>query len=133
MEFAMTTTEDLPTITVDGRTKLGWMLSTYDELYEVKTVLRKELETADQQLTALVDEIKLEAAKNGIADANLDSTKLAYVLRLRTTPQRRMTEADLKRFRADHPNLWLAYSTEKVVHTLRRLTGAQWRKPKAGA
>lgn len=125
----MTTTEFVE-ITPDGRTRLAKLLAEFDKIYDLTKQRESDFNVCNQVLKNLKDSIKDEVVALGAAKAHLDHPSLKYVLDYSAGKQRRMTESDLARFRAECPLLWEKYSSDVPVQTIRRLTGREWLKRK---
>lgn len=127
----MTTTPaevEVPLVVPDGRTVLAKMLARFDEIYDETKRLEAEHLKAKATLDVLKDAIKEEVNRLGHNEVHLDHPQLQYILSCAHGTQTRMTAEDLLRFRVDFPDLWVLYSSVIPVTTIRRLTGARWRK-----
>lgn len=130
LEYEMTTAE-VTMIVPDGRTRLARLLAEFDETYDLTKDREADFKVCELVLKSLKDAIKTELAELGVDKAHLDHPALKYLLDYTAGSQRRMTESDLVRFRAECPLLWEKYSSDVPVQTIRRLTGARWLKRKA--
>jgi hypothetical protein len=107
----------------DGRTRLAALLAQYDALKDEKDAAQQMLDKAKHDLDELTDQIKKFCPEPKVV---LFTDQLRHPVQVDNGTQRRMLQLGLDNFRAEHPELWLQYSTESAVTTLRRLTGLAW-------
>jgi hypothetical protein len=122
----------IPTHKTDSRTRMGKLLAGYQMLVDARDKAKAEYDAKQNDLDVCVEAIKAEAANLKLPDkVNLDSDRLAAVLRLNTYPQTRITDTGKSWLQRHHPEIWIKITETSPVTRLSRLTGAQWQK--AGA
>jgi hypothetical protein len=126
-----------PTYEFDGRSRIGKLLAGYDASYSRKDAAAKQAEGLQAEHDLLVAAIKAEVENLGLDrienKLNLDSAKLDFILRLGTGDRTEITKDGKALLQTQHPKLWAQITDTKSVTTLRRLTGKEWLKNKAGA